>query len=62
MWIVLKKAISTFGQKCMAKNNPVKIWIIRHSPRRDPIFHNKLIFEGDGRSISDLLTIEIKGW
>jgi hypothetical protein len=43
--------------KCIAKNNPVIIWIIKLSPKRDPKFHQKEIEEGEGRSISALLII-----
>ena len=46
----------------MAKNSPVKIWIIKHNPKREPKFHKELIFEGEGNSINELLIIFIKGW
>lgn len=46
----------------MAKNNPVKVWIIKQSPNKDPKFHQAEIFEGAGRSTKLLLTILIKGW
>ena len=34
----------------MAKNRPVKIWIIKHNPNNDPKFHMALIFVGVGNS------------
>lgn len=34
----------------MAKNSPVAIWMIKHSPRRDPKFHRIEILAGVGRS------------
>lgn len=46
----------------MARNSPVKIWIARHTPRREPKFHHDEIFEGAGRSTRELLTILIRGW
>ena len=36
----------------MAKNKPVKIWVTKHSPNREPKFHHAEMFEGAGRSIS----------
>lgn len=39
----------------MERNSPVKIWIIRHKPRRDPIFHHEDKFKGAGRSTIILL-------
>lgn len=46
----------------MARNNPVRIWIPRHTPRREPKFHQDEMFEGAGRSTRELLTILIRGW
>ena len=46
----------------MAKNRPVKIWIIRHRPNKDPKFHSELILLGEGSSINEPLIILIKGW
>lgn len=46
----------------MARNSPVRIWITRHRPTRDPIFHHTDKFDGAGRSISLLLAILISGW
>ena len=46
----------------MAKNNPVKIWIIKHKPNKDPKFHKELMLLGDGNSINEPLTILISGW
>jgi hypothetical protein len=31
----------------------VKIWIIRHNPKREPKFHQNEIFEGVGRVIKE---------
>lgn len=45
----------------MARNNPVKIWIIRQIPKSEPKFHHEEIFDGAGRSMKDSLTILIKG-
>jgi len=45
----------------MAKNNPVKIWIIKHSPNKDPKFHQAEMLEGEGKSTNELLAILIKG-
>lgn len=46
----------------MVKNNPVKIWIIRHKANNDPKFHQDEILEGEGRSIKELLIIFKTGW
>lgn len=46
----------------MARNNPVKICSARQTPNSDPKFHQDEIFEGAGRSISELLMIFIRGW
>lgn len=46
----------------MAKNNPVAIWVTKHSPKRDPKFHQVEIFEGAGKSITALFIILIRGW
>lgn len=45
----------------MAKNNPVKIWVTRQIPKRDPKFHQAEMFTGAGRSTNALLAILIKG-
>lgn len=45
----------------MARKIPVTIWIIKHSPNRDPKFHNVEILEGEGKSIKALFIILIKG-
>lgn len=37
------------------------IWIIKHSPNKDPKFHRVEMFEGVGRSINELLMILIIG-
>jgi len=41
----------------MAKNIPVTIWIIRHSPRREPKFHEIEMLAGTGRSTKAELII-----
>lgn len=46
----------------MARNNPVRICAIRHSPNSEPKFHQAEIFEGVGRSITMSLVIFIRGW
>lgn len=38
------------------------IWATRQRPKREPKFHHAEIFEGAGRSITELLMILIKGW
>lgn len=45
----------------MAKNNPVKICVIKHTPNKDPKFHQAEMFTGAGRSTKALLAILIKG-
>ena len=37
----------------MDRNNPVKIWIIKHNPKREPKFHMAEILAGVGNSITD---------
>lgn len=46
----------------MARNRPVRICAIRHSPRREPKFHQTEILEGVGRSTSAWLAIFSRGW
>lgn len=46
----------------MAKKRPVRIWIIRHKPRREPKFHQVEMLDGVGRSIRELLIILNRGW
>lgn len=46
----------------MASRRPVRIWVIRQMPKRDPKFHQAEMFEGVGRSIKELLTIFNRGW
>lgn len=45
----------------MAKNNPVRIWIIKHNPNKDPKFHQIEILIGAGKSTKALLAILNKG-
>lgn len=46
----------------MARNNPVRIWIIKHMPNREPKFHQAEILEGVGRSTTAPLAILRRGW
>lgn len=46
----------------MARNNPVRIWVIRQSSSREPKFHHAEMLEGAGRSINASLTIFRSGW
>ena len=46
----------------MAKNKPVKIWIIKHKPNKEPKFHKDLILLGEGNSTNELFIIFNKGW
>jgi hypothetical protein len=46
----------------MARNNPVKICVPKHSPKRDPKFHHVEIFAGAGKSTKALFIILISGW
>lgn len=46
----------------MARNRPVRICRIKHTPRRDPKFHHAEMFDGVGRSINELLMILANGW
>ena len=39
---------------CITKNKPVKIWIIKHKPNKDPKLHIDLIAAGMNNSIKDL--------
>lgn len=45
----------------MASSNPVRIWVIRQIPSKDPKFHQAEMFEGEGRSIRELLMILRRG-
>jgi hypothetical protein len=45
----------------MARNIPVRICILRHSPSNEPKFHQDEIFDGEGKSIRALLAIFITG-
>jgi len=46
----------------MARNRPVKIWVIRQRPSRDPKFHQAERFLGEGRSTRAELAMDIRGW
>lgn len=45
----------------MARNRPVKIWIIRQSPSSEPKFHQVEMLMGAGRSIRAWLIILNRG-
>lgn len=45
----------------MARNSPVRIWITRHRPKREPKFHHDEMFDGAGKSMNEWLTILISG-
>lgn len=45
----------------MARNNPVRIWIIKQIPSRDPKFHHDEILDGAGKSMNELLMIFMSG-
>lgn len=45
----------------MARSSPVNVWRTRHSPRRDPKFHQIERLHGAGRSISEEFTIRMRG-
>jgi hypothetical protein len=45
----------------MAKNKPLKIWITKHIPNKEPKFHQAEREEGDGRSTKDFPKIFNKG-
>lgn len=38
------------------------IWVLRHNPRIDPMFHKMLMLDGDGKSIIDWFMIFASGW
>ena len=46
----------------MAKNSPVAIWMIKHSPSREPKFQSTEMFAGVGRSTNAPLAILNSGW
>lgn len=46
----------------MAKNNPVMICEIRQIPRSEPKFQSDEMFDGEGRSMNELLIIFKIGW
>lgn len=61
MCLTLLNAISVLGQKCIARNSPVTICMIRQIPNSDPKFHHPLIVDGVGRSTSALFAILNRG-
>lgn len=46
----------------MARNRPVNSWVIRHSPSREPKFHQAEILDGAGRSTRASLAMLANGW
>lgn len=46
-------------EKFIARNKPVKIWIIRQRPNKDPKFHKYEIFEGVGKFFIGLIIFVI---
>jgi len=50
-----------FGEKCIARNNPVMICSTRQIPNSDPKFHQPLIVDGVGKSTRALFAILNKG-
>lgn len=46
----------------MAKNRPVRICEIRHTPKREPKFHHAEMLAGAGRSTSAWFAILSRGW
>ena len=46
----------------MARKSPVRIWIIKHSPRSEPKFHHNEILDGAGRSTRAWFMIFKSGW
>lgn len=51
---IMLNAVVISLEKFIARNNPLIIWIIRHIPSNDPMFHIYEIFEGVGRFIIGL--------
>ena len=45
---------------CITKNKPVKIWVIKHKPNKDPKLHIDLIAAGMNNSIKDLNSFKRK--
>lgn len=45
----------------MASSKPVRIWVTRQMPSRDPKFHQAEMFEGVGKSIRELLITFSRG-
>lgn len=39
MWDIMLNAVVISLEKFIAKKSPLKIWIIKHIPKREPIFH-----------------------
>ena len=46
----------------MARKRPVAIWIIRHSPSREPKFQRIEMLAGVGRSTTAPFAILNRGW
>lgn len=39
IWDIILNAVVMSLEKFIAKKRPLKIWIIKHIPKREPIFH-----------------------
>ena len=61
IWETEKKEIPVSAEKFIAKKIPVKIWITKHSPSKEPKFHNILILTGTGKSTAKENPAFIKG-
>lgn len=59
--LILLKANKVSGVYRNAKNNPLIICTIKHSPNIDPRFQNRLILIGVGKLINELFKIIIRG-
>lgn len=46
----------------MARKSPVRICVAKHSPKRDPKFHQTEMLDGAGRSTTASLAILSRGW
>lgn len=62
IWVTDGKAAAASDVRCVAKNRPVRICRMRHSPNKDPKFHHAEMLDGAGRPMSELLTILASGW
>lgn len=49
IWDIMLNAVVISLEKFITKKRPLKIWIPKHIPKIDPIFHIYEILEGVGR-------------